>query len=110
MDAPALPPLEPRALRAPAAAGSEAALRRAARDFEAQALALMLQPVFATVDHARSRFGGGAAEAQWRPMLVDAYAAAAVRAGRGLGLTELVLRELQRQRGAQTPSTGETPP
>jgi flagellar protein FlgJ len=110
MDTPALPPVQPRALRAPAATGNEAALRRAARDFEAQALGLMLQPVFATVDQSRSRFGGGAAEAQWRPMLVDAFAAAAVRAGHGLGLSDLVLRELQRRHGAQTPNTGETTP
>lgn len=110
MDAPALPPVQPRALRAPAAAGNDAALRRAARDFEAQALGLMLQPVFATVDHSRSRFGGGAAEAQWRPMLVDAFAAAAVRSGHGLGLSELVLRELQRRRGGETPNTGATTP
>ena len=30
--------------------------------------------------------GGGAAEAQWRPMLVDAIAGAASRAGHGLGV------------------------
>lgn len=108
MDAPALPPAAARALRAPPAAGNEAAMRRAARDFEAQALGLMLQPIFATVDHARSRFGGGAAEAQWRPMLVDAFAAAAVRAGAGLGLADSVLREMQRLRGTDTPRTGET--
>jgi len=110
MDTPALPPVQPRALRAPAAVGNEAALRRAARDFEAQALGLMLQPVFATVDHSRSSFGGGAAEAQWRPMLVDAFAVAAVRAGHGLGLSDLVLRELQRRGGTETPKTGETTP
>lgn len=110
MDAPALPPVPPRALRAPAAAGTEAAMRRAALDFEAQALALMLQPVFATTDFSRSRFGGGAAEAQWRPMLVEAYAAAAVRAGAGLGLADSVLREMHRMRAAATSNTGDTTP
>ena len=110
MDAPALPPTEHRALRAPAAARSDAAMRRAARDFEAQALGLMLQPIFATVDQSRSRFGGGAAEAQWRPMLVDAFAAAAVRAGTGIGLADSVLREMQRLRGTDTPNTGDTTP
>ena len=99
MDAPAMPPVQPRALRAPGHATSEAAQRQAARDFEAQALAMLMQPIFATVDTARSRFGGGAAEAQWRPMLVDAYAAAAVRAGAGIGLADFVLREMQRIRG-----------
>ena len=110
MDAPALPPTEHRALRAPAPGRSEAAMRRAARDFEAQALGLMLQPIFATVDQSRSRFGGGAAEAQWRPMLVDAFAAAAVRAGAGIGLADSVLREMQRLRGTDTPNTGDTTP
>ena len=81
MDIPAITPVQPRPLRAPGAAGSDAAMRRAAQDFEAQALAMLMQPIFATVDTARSRFGGGAAEAQWRPLLVDAYAAAAVALG-----------------------------
>ena len=110
MDTPALPPPQPRALRAPAPAGDEAAMRRAARDFEAQALALLLQPVFATADLSRSAFGGGAAEAQWRPMLVEAYAAAAVRAGAGLGLADSVLREMHRIRAAATPDTGDPSP
>ncbi|WP_198376362.1 rod-binding protein [Neoroseomonas rubea] len=111
MDAPALPPVQPRGLSAPAASGNEAAMRRAARDFEAQAFGLMLQPMFATVDQSRSRFGGGAAEAQWRPMLVDAFAAAATRSGHGLGLADSVLREMTRMRGAtQNPNTGDAGP
>ena len=52
-------------------------MRQAARDFEAQVLGQLLQPAFATVDASKSAFGGGAAEAQWRPMLVDAFATAA---------------------------------
>lgn len=87
-------------LRAPRLAANpapdDAALRRAARQFETQALGILLQPVFATADTSRGPFGGGAAEAQWRPMLVDAYAAAAVRAG-GLGIADAVHRELRRQ-------------
>lgn len=106
---PGLPPARPRALRAPAAAGNEAAMRRAAQDFEAQAFAMLIQPIFATVDVSRSRWGGGAAEAQWQPLLVDAYAAAATRAGAGLGLSDLVLRELHRMR-ATTPDTGDPSP
>ncbi|GGG28079.1 hypothetical protein GCM10010964_14970 [Caldovatus sediminis] len=74
---------------------TEEALRRAARAFEAQALGALLQPIFATVDAARSPFGGGAGEAQWRPMLVDAYAAAIARAG-GLGIAGMVQRALLR--------------
>lgn len=111
MDAPALPPPLPRALRAPATGGDEAGMRRAAGDFEAQAFALLLQPVFAPADLSRSRFGGGAAEAQWQPLLVEAYAAAATRAGAGLGLADAVLREMHRLRGAaDTPDTEGTRP
>jgi flagellar protein FlgJ len=96
-----------RAIRAPqTGGGSDAAMRKAARDFEAQALGFLLQPMFATVDTSKSAFGGGAAEAQWRPMLVDAFAAAAVRAG-GIGLADSVFRELNRARSAVTPNMGE---
>ncbi|MBR0670681.1 rod-binding protein [Neoroseomonas soli] len=107
MDAPALPPVQPRTLAAPAATGNEAAMRRAAREFEAQALAMLMQPIFSTADFSRSRFGGGAAEAQWQPMLVEAYAKAATRAGAGLGLADTVLREMNRIRAAATPANTE---
>lgn len=104
----AAPP--PRAIRAPqTGAGSEAAMRKSARDFEAQALGFLLQPMFATVDMTKSAFGGGAAEAQWRPMLVDAFAASAVRAG-GVGIADAVYRELLRNREALTPNMGGTQP
>lgn len=77
---------------------------RAARDFEALALSQMLSPAFATVDMTRSAFGGGAAEAQWRPMLLDAMVGGAVRGGGGIGLADLVLRAmLQRQAQADAP-------
>jgi len=56
--------------------------------------------------------GGGAAEAQWRPMLVDAMAGAASRAGHGLGIADTVLREMLRRQSAEpttTPSTEVAP-
>jgi flagellar protein FlgJ len=76
-------------------------LRQAAQGFEAQVMAQMLQPVFATADSSKSAFGGGAAEAQWRPMLVEGFAAAAARGGRGLGLQEVVLRQMIRMQEAR---------
>jgi peptidoglycan hydrolase FlgJ len=76
----------------PAAAGAEA-VHRAARAFEAQALGQLLRPMFETVDTARGAFGGGAGEAQWRPMLVDAIAGALARTG-GLGIAPAVARTL----------------
>lgn len=100
------------ALRAPRLDGrtppTEAALQRAATQFETQALGILLQPVFATADASRGPFGGGPAEAQWRPMLVDAYAAAAVRAG-GLGIAQAVFRELRRQADRATAPSPATP-
>jgi len=86
LDATNLVAPQQRAVRSPqSGALSEAAMRKSAKDFEAQALGFLLQPIFATVDMSESSFGGGAAEAQWRPMLVEAFAASAVRAG-GVGI------------------------
>jgi len=47
-----------------------ARLGQAARDFEAMAIGQLLQPMFETVDAGHAPFGGGEAEATWRPMLV----------------------------------------
>ena len=75
-------------------------LDAAARAFEAQALGQMLQPIFATLQPGKSAFGGGMAEAQWQPMLVDAMAQSITRSGRGLGLADAVLKEMLRWQSA----------
>jgi peptidoglycan hydrolase FlgJ len=62
-----------------------AKLWQAAHDFEAMAIGQLLQPMFETVDTAHSTFGGGAAEATWRPMLVDAIGKQMAAHG-GIGL------------------------
>ncbi|MGX9962766.1 rod-binding protein [Roseomonas sp. F4] len=80
------------------------AMRRVAREFEAQALGALLQPMFQGLD-SKGPFGGGSAEGQWRPMLVDAIAKDLAKAG-GLGIADSVFRELTRLAGAATtPST-----
>ncbi len=84
-----------------------ARMRQAAQAFEAQVLAQFMQPAFATVDSSKSAFGGGSAEAQWRPMLVEAFATHAARAGQGIGLQEMVLRHMLRM---QEQATNPTPP
>ena len=89
-----------------AAPRNEARLRETARNFEAQMLGQMLQPIFATTDASRSRFGGRAGESQWRPMMVDAYAQAASRRG-GFGIAEAVYRHMLRLQSA--PATPRTP-
>jgi flagellar protein FlgJ len=86
-----------------------AALRRAAQAFEAQAMGQLLQPMFATVQASASAFGGGPAEAQWQPMLVDAMAGAASRAGNRLGLADIVLREMLRWQSAGAPAEDPMP-
>jgi Rod binding domain-containing protein len=74
--------------------GEGARARQAAQAFEAQALGVLLQPMFEGLG-TKGPFGGGAAEAQWRPMLVEAIARDLSRAG-GLGLAPPVLREMLR--------------
>jgi Rod binding domain-containing protein len=85
--------------------GNPAALRRAAQDFEAQALSALLQPMFAGLPTGGT-FGGGAAEAQWRPMLVDAFARDMAR-GQGIGIADAVHRELLRLQEARQPQGGQ---
>jgi len=82
---------------------TDATMRAAASKFEAMAIGELLKPIFDTVDNSAGPFGGGAAERQWMPMLVDAIAERMVKAG-GLGLSAPVQQALQRvqqQYGAQ---------
>jgi flagellar protein FlgJ len=100
--------METASLTAVQRAAAPPRLREAARAFEAQAFAALLKPAFATADPSRGQFGGGAAEAAWQPMLVDAIAQAATRGGRGLGLGDAILREMLRRQG-NTATPEETP-
>lgn len=93
-------------------AAAPAKARDAARGFETQALSQLLQPAFAGLG-TEALGGGGAAEAHWRGMLVDAVAGAASRAGHGLGIADTVLREMLRRQsseGAPTTTDAETAP
>lgn len=89
-----------------AAVPTPAALRQAAQKLEAQAMSQLLAPAFAAADPSAGPFGGGQAEAQWRPMLLDAYAEQAVRSGKGIGLAAPVLREMLRMQAARTQEDG----
>ena len=73
---------------------------QAARDFEAMAIGQLLQPMFDTVDFAHSAFGGGAAEAAWRPMLVDAIGKQMAAHG-GIGLATPVFDAMLRAQEAR---------
>jgi Rod binding domain-containing protein len=97
------------AINLPTGAGP-ASMARAARDFEAQALGALLQPIFEALP-TKGPFGGGTGEAQWRPMLVDAIARDFTRAG-GVGIANAVLREMlaaqERARAGQQQGQGDS--
>jgi Rod binding domain-containing protein len=66
---------------------------KAAQDFEAVALNEFLKPMFNTVDLSSTPLGGGEAEQQWRPMLIDAVAKQ-IAHGAGLGIAQPVFRQM----------------
>jgi Rod binding domain-containing protein len=76
-----------------------AKLHQAAGDFEAMAIGQLLQPMFATVDTAHAAFGGGAGEAAWQPMLVDAIGKKIAAHG-GFGLAAPVFAAMLRAQEA----------
>lgn len=69
-----------------------AAARKAAVAFEAQALGALLQPMFEGIS-SHGPFGGGSAEAMWRPMLVTEFGKVMAASG-GIGLADHVLRHM----------------
>lgn len=79
-------------------ATNPAALARLARRFEAQALGALLKPVFGEAP--KGLLSGGAAEEQWRPMLVEHHARAWSDRG-GVGIADAVYRELLRVQASQ---------
>jgi Rod binding domain-containing protein len=76
---------------------------QAAQSFEAMAIGQLLAPMFNTVDTSHSLFGGGEAEAAWRPMLTDAIGKQ-MQAHGGLGLAQPVYDAMLR---AQEGSAGQ---
>ncbi len=79
-----------------------ARLWQSAKDFEAMTLGELLTPMFDTVDTAHGAFGGGDAEAAWKPMLVQQIGKQMAAQG-GLGLARPVFEALLRaQEGSHT--------
>lgn len=87
-----------------AAPAGHAALARVARRFEAQALSALLKPIFGEAP--KGLLSGGAAEEQWRPMLVEQHARAWTDRG-GIGIASAVYAELLRAQAAQQGGTEE---
>ena len=80
--------------------GQTAKLWQAAKDFEAMAIGQLLAPLFDTVDTSKSAFGGGEAEAAWRPMLVSEIGKK-IAAGGGFGLAQPVFAAMLRAQEAR---------
>ena len=69
--------------------------RKSAQEFEAMAVAQLLQPMFATVDTSKGLFGGGKGEAAWKPMMVEEMGKMLAKSG-GIGIADAVLKEMLR--------------
>lgn len=67
-------------------------LRETAAGFEQMYLSALLSPVFEELADSQE-FGGGSAEATWSTLLAGEYAGAIARSG-GLGVADIVYREL----------------
>ncbi|WP_052401343.1 rod-binding protein [Muricoccus aerilatus] len=80
------------------------AMARTARRFEAQALGALLKPVYGEAP--KGLLSGGAAEEQWRPMLIEQHAKSWAERG-GIGLANAVHAEMLRMQAAA--QSGETP-
>jgi peptidoglycan hydrolase FlgJ len=79
-----------------------ARLWRAAKAFEGMTLGALLKPMFNTVNTASGPFGGGSAEANWRPMLIAEIGKNIAAAG-GLGLAAPVFRAMLTAQEAHHP-------
>jgi len=87
------------------AAARDPKIWQAAKNFEAMAIGQMLGPMFDTVDVAHSKFGGGEAEAAWRPMMIDAIGKQMAAHG-GLGLAQPIYAAMLRAQEAGTQQAG----
>ncbi len=77
-----------------------AQLWRAAKAFEGMTLGALLAPMFKTVHGAHGMFGGGSAEATWRPILVQEIGKEVAARG-GLGLAAPVFRAMLAEQEAK---------
>ncbi len=82
-----------------------AKIAKSAQQFEAMALSQLLAPMFDTVDSSKGPFGGGEAEAQWKPMLT-AELAKHLAAHGGMGLARPVMQQMLRMQEAAAAGAG----
>ncbi|HTH17551.1 MAG TPA: rod-binding protein [Magnetospirillum sp.] len=80
----------PRQVQTKAASPEKA--RELGKKFEAMFVTQMLNHMFTGLDAEKSYFGGGQAEAMFRPMLMDEYGKTIANHGRGIGLADQVAK------------------
>ena len=78
---------------------TRAQAEQVAQQFERMFIAEMLGPMFEGLE-TDGPFGGGNAEATFRPMLIDQYAEAIAKGG-GVGIAESVLKEILKMQGLE---------
>ncbi len=76
-------------------------ITEAAQKFEAMAIGQLLAPMLDTVDTSKGPFGGGQAEAAWKPMLTEALGKQMAKHG-GLGLAKPIMDQLLRAQEARS--------
>jgi Rod binding domain-containing protein len=87
--------------KAPGLPADPANVHKAAQDFEAMVIGQFLQPMFDTVDTSHSKFGGGAGEAAWKPMMVQEMGKQIAAHG-GLGLSGAVQAAMMQMQEAKS--------
>lgn len=75
-------------------AKTEAQAKATGKKFEAMFVTQMLNHMFTGLDAEKSYFGGGHAEAMFRPMLMDEYGKMIANRGNGIGLADQVAKTL----------------
>lgn len=78
------------------AASTEKA-RETGKNFESMFVTQMLNHMFTDLDSENGWFGGGQAEAMFRPMLMDEYGKMIANHGKGIGIADSVTRVLLSQ-------------
>ena len=101
---PGAPPVDVMAQRKPGLADvagvqTREQARHVAQQFERMFMAEMLGPMFAGIE-TDGPFGGGNAEATFRPMLIDQYADSIAKSG-GVGIADQVMKEILKMQGLE---------
>lgn len=86
---------QPRQFQASAANAQRA--NQVGKQFEAMFMTQMLNHMFTGMDQENGLFGGGHAEAMFRPMLLEEYGKMIANRGNGIGIADQVTRVMLSQ-------------